>query len=114
MTGWFFPVLAFALCWPGMQALAFAMDRHYEQLTGLPEAPRRQRIALRIAGSVLLAVALLLCFSAWGPTIGFVAWWGFLTLGALAVALLLPTMPRMGAGAAAVAGVLATLVWLAA
>ncbi len=113
MTGWFLPVLAFALCWSGMQALALAMDRHYEQLTGLREAPRRLRVASRIVGSVLLAVALWLCVSAWGPAIGFVAWWGFLTLGALAVSLLLPSMPRIGSGAAAVAGVLATLVWLA-
>ena len=113
MTEWFLSVLAFALCWAGMQALGLAMDRHYEQLTGRRAPPPSQRVALRAAGGVLLAAALWVCFSGWGPAIGFVVWWGFLTLGALAVALLLPALPRAGVGAAAVAGVLAALVWLA-
>ncbi|MNK95199.1 hypothetical protein D3C87_1154270 [compost metagenome] len=83
------------------------MDRHHEQLTRGREVPARRRTGLRVIGMVLLAAAIAPCVMAWGPTVGTVAWLGFLSAGALPVALLLPYRPRAvawGASAAAVAG----------
>lgn len=114
VTVWFFSVLAVALCWAGMLALCLAMDRHYEQVVGRREVPRGQLVACRIAGGLVLAIALRVCVVGWGASVGVVAWCGFLTIGALAVALLLPAIPRLGALAASLAGVAAVLVWLTA
>ena len=53
-------VLAFALAFAGMVALAFAMERHHEQLTGAMEISRARSRLLRCAGALLLAVAVIL------------------------------------------------------
>ena len=107
MTTVWASLLGFALAYAGMACLSFAMDRHHEQLTRGREVPARRRIVLRAMGAVLLAASVVPCVMAWGPTVGPVAWLGFLSAGALPVALLLPYRPRAvawGAGAAAVAG----------
>src|SRR5690606_26360482 len=93
----------------GMSALAFAMDRHSEALTQRREVPQRQRRLLRAAGMALLAVSLVPCLRSWGVSVGAVAWLGFLSAGALLIALLLPYRPRVAALAAAVAAALALL-----
>ena len=53
------------------------------------------RRALQLAGSVLLALAIWPCVAGWSATVGVVAWLGFLSAGALAVALLLPYAPQL-------------------
>jgi hypothetical protein len=93
------------LAFSGMGGLGFAMDRHYEQLTQLREVPGRHRLLLRGAGVVLLAAAIFPCLLAWGSSVGVVAWLGFLSAGALPLALLLPYLPRAAAVAAAFAAV---------
>jgi hypothetical protein len=105
MTTGYAAWLALALAYAGMAALSFAMDRHHEQLTRLREVPARRRVSLRLAGSALLAAAAVPCVAAWGATVGTVAWLGFLSAGALPVALLLPYRPRGVAGLAACAAV---------
>ncbi|RZL07655.1 MAG: DUF3325 domain-containing protein [Rubrivivax sp.] len=94
----FATLVATVLCFAGMAALSLAMDRHYAQVTGRHEPTRTQRGAWRVAGVVVLALSLWHCLAAWGATVGFVAWWGFLSLGALAVVLALawkkPARPR--------------------
>ncbi len=92
--------VALALCYAGMAALALAMDRHHEQVTGQGDVPGPRRQALRWGGGLLLALALAACAAAWGLTVGLVAWCGFLTAGGLAVAWLLPYAPRQAAVAA--------------
>lgn len=82
-------LLALALAFAGMAALSFAMDRHYEQLTRRRETPRLLRVGLRALGSLLIALALAPCVLAWGTSVGMVVWLGFLSAGALCVALLL-------------------------
>lgn len=117
MTTWFASLLGLALAYAGMAGLGFAMDRHHEQLTQLRETPARRRVLLRIGGAALLVVAAVPCVIAWGATVGPVAWLGFLSAGALPVALMLPYRPRGAAwlaGAAAVAGGVALAVALAA
>ena len=52
MTLWQSSLQAFALSMGGMTALAFAMDRHYAQLTSLDEVPTAHRMALRLPAGV--------------------------------------------------------------
>jgi hypothetical protein len=101
MTTAYASLLGLALAFAGMASLGFAMDRHYEQLTRSREVPQRVRLLLRVAGCALLAVAAVPCVMAWNASVGTVAWLGFLSAGALPVALLLPYRPRGVAGLAA-------------
>ncbi len=105
--------VALALSYAGMAGLSLAMDRHHEQVTGQGEVPLPRRRALRASASVLLALALLACTGAWGTTVGFVAWCGFLTAGGLPVAWLMAYRPRQAAASAGAALVLGLVGWLA-
>jgi hypothetical protein len=106
MTVWYASLLSLALAHAGMAALGFAMDRHHEQLTRRrDEMPPRRRALLRLAGVALLVAAVAPCVMAWGGTVGSVAWLGFLSAGALWVALLLPYRPRGVARVAACAAI---------
>lgn len=96
---------ALGLSYAGMTALSLAIDRHHRQVYGADTPPHR-RSALRAAGGVLLAFALLPCVLLWGGGAGFVAWLGMLTVGALAAAVLLPYSPRSVAPLAAAIGML--------
>lgn len=93
-------ILAFVLAFAGMAALAFAMDRHHEQLTGAREAPPARRRMLRCAGGLLLAAAVAPCVWVWGATVGAVAWLGWLSAGALGAVGLIAAAPRWAAGIA--------------
>ncbi len=94
---------ALALSTAGMAALAFAIDRHHEQLTGADVQPATQRVVLRSLGALFLAAAVAPCVLAWSASVGVVAALGFWSLGALLVAGLMALSPRliawMGAGA---------------
>ncbi|MDR3002977.1 MAG: DUF3325 domain-containing protein [Acidovorax sp.] len=105
-------LLALALSFTGMAALAFAMDRHYEQLTGRYEIPLAQRWLLRCLGTVALVAAIFPCVAAWGTTVGAVAWLGWISVAALAVVALISAAPRW-AGLVASLGGLGALPWLA-
>ncbi|WP_312436435.1 DUF3325 domain-containing protein [Janthinobacterium sp.] len=85
---------ALGLTYAGMASLSLAMDRHHGQVFGRDAAPSVRR-ALQLAGSVLLALAIWPCVAGWSATVGVVAWLGFLSAGALAVALLLPYAPQL-------------------
>lgn len=104
-------ILGIALCYAGMAALCLGMDRHHRQVWSRI-APRLQR-GLRVAGWLLLAVALWPCIRAWGGSVGVVVWFGLLSAAALLLVLLLPYRPR---GAAllmglAIVGSLPVLLW---
>ena len=85
---------ALGLTYAGMASLSLAMDRHHGQVFGRDAAPSVRR-ALQLAGSVLLALAIWPCVAGWSATVGVVAWLGFLSAGARAVALLLPYAPQL-------------------
>lgn len=102
-TGMAAPLAALALAHAGMSGLALAMDRHCEQATGRAEVPRAWRLALRAGACLPLALALAACTGAWGATVGFVAWCGFLTAGGLLAGLLFTYGPRLAVRAAALA-----------
>ncbi|UVE17865.1 DUF3325 domain-containing protein [Pseudomonas sp. LS44] len=93
--------LGAALSFAGMAGLCLGMDRHHQQVWAR-KAPRRQR-ALRLAGWLLLALALWPCLQVWGSAVGPVVWCGLLSAAALSLALLLPYGPRPVAGLAALA-----------
>ncbi len=97
-----------------MAALAFAMDRHYEQLTGARELPARRGPQLRSLGTALLALAIVPVVSGWGGTVGSVAWLGFVSAGALMAVALISAHARWAARLAWLAGVLAVadLAWI--
>lgn len=93
--------LAGSLCYAGLSGLCLAMDRHHRQVwTG--KAPAAQR-GLRLAGWLLLALALWPCILAWGAAVGVVLWLGWLAVGGLLLVLLLPYRPRAAALLAALA-----------
>lgn len=105
---------ALALAFAGMAALAFAMDRHYEQLTGARELPGGRGLQLRCLGVPLLAAAFLPAFVTWGGTAGTVAWLGFVSAGALMAVALISVHARWAARLAGLAGMLAAadLIWV--
>lgn len=105
--------VALALSYAGMAGLSLAMDRHCEQVTGHSEVPLSWRRMLRATSGVLLALALLACTGAWGVTVGFVAWCGFLTAGGLLVAWLMAYRPRQAVASGGAALVLGLMGWLA-
>lgn len=94
-------LLAIALCYAGMAGLCLAMDRHHSQVWKA-KAPTRQRL-LRVAGWLLLALAVWPCVQIWGGAVGPVVWCGMLSVGAFTLVLLLPYRPRIAALLAAVA-----------
>lgn len=75
----------------GFIALSVAMERHAKQLLHRSLTPRT-RLFIRIAGWLLLAVALLQSISSWSYDIGIVAWLGWLTVAGMA---LIFTLPRV-------------------
>ena len=76
-------LLALGLAFCGMTALAFAMDRHHEQLTGKRSISRSRALSLRGAGAFMLLLSAVPSVLVWGSTVGCVAWLGFVSAGAL-------------------------------
>lgn len=85
---------ALALAYAGMAALSLAMARHHQQLLRREASPVRRR-CLRALGALALLLALLPCVVAWGASVGVVVWLGFLSMGALLLALMLSYAPRL-------------------
>ncbi|WP_043004202.1 DUF3325 domain-containing protein [Comamonas testosteroni] len=108
--------LAFALSFAGMAALAFAMERHHQQLTAAMEISAARARLLRAVGAGLLAAAVMPCVPAWGWSVGVVAWLGWLSAGALLVVALISIAARGAAAAAcilAAAAAIMAAVWSA-
>lgn len=99
--------LCYLLCYPGMAALALAMERHQRQVFPRPP-PRWATLGLRSAGSLGLVAAAAAGVSADDWLIGLAHWCGGLSLAALLVGLLLPYRPQWllpGAGLALILAV---------
>lgn len=79
---------AFLLALAGSAALALAMSRHFQALTG--RAPSRAMgLTLRVCGWALLAGSLWLSLAWLGNPVGIVAWFALLNAAALLTALAL-------------------------
>jgi len=106
--------LAFTASLAGFGALSLAMDRHSEDVFGRGRTPGRWRRWLQSAGAALLCVSLAASLGAAGSAIGWVLWFGALTVAAQATVGLLSYAPRRFhwvAGAAAALAALAALSW---
>jgi len=104
------PVDAIAAAYAGFLCLALA-TRRIRHTMALPRVltPR----ALRVAGSLLLALSLLLGTTHAGVAMGIVAWVAVLGVAAVALVLLLSRSPRSALWAAApiaLAGLVASLI----
>lgn len=106
------PVAAIAASYAGWGALALAMRKHQRELLGRELGTGRRR-ALRVFGAALLGLALWCGLHGYGATVGWVAWLGALSVGAVGWVLFSALMPRFALGSAlslGVAAVVATLV----
>jgi hypothetical protein len=65
----------------GMAALALSQHRHWHHSGGGRHCPRRTRVALRVAGGLLLLAALVLALVRDGSSFGAVLWTTILTIG---------------------------------
>jgi hypothetical protein len=88
-------LLSLALSFWGCAAMAAGMERHAKDLFAAAASPRVRRLRL-LAGYVLLALALPPAIAAYGPSIGISVWFGFLSVAATALALILSGRPRFG------------------
>lgn len=93
-------LLGASLCYAGFSALCLAMDRHHQDLLGAKPGRRRQRV-LRLAGVLLLAVALGLMIASSGWAMGLVRALGLAMASAGVLVALLPYWPRMALALAA-------------
>ncbi|WLI07869.1 MULTISPECIES: DUF3325 domain-containing protein [Pseudomonas] len=87
-------LLALLMCYAGFTALCLTTDRHHGELLHSKPTPRR-RLGLRVAGGLLLALAIGPAVSATGWAQGLVEWCAVLMLSALLLVLLLPYRPRL-------------------
>ncbi|KDN97376.1 DUF3325 domain-containing protein [Pseudomonas donghuensis] len=106
-------MLAIALFgFAGFAALCLAMEKHYKDLLGHKPAHARL-MALRIAGWVLLALALLLAVRHSGWAMGLVELFAVLMAGVTLWVFLLPYQPRLLLSLATASVVLAPLTAMA-
>ena len=84
---------ALLFAFAGWVALGLALDKHHRQVWR--RAPgRAARIALRLAGAALLALAFAAAVAALGWSIGPTTWFGVIGATVLVFVLLLPYAPR--------------------
>lgn len=79
----------------GFACLAMAMAEHWEQAGGVPGRHVQRRRTLRLAGTLLLCVAPLLCVWRDGPSFGVLLWLMLLSASGIAVAFTLSWRPGL-------------------
>lgn len=89
MTGIWFDAGMLLLAGSGLAALALGSDKPGAALLG-HKATARERLALRLAGWPLLALALLCGISGWGHGVGWVTWFGWLTVAGAGLVFAIP------------------------
>lgn len=82
------------LAYTGMLGLCLGLERYYKQLKQPAPAPVVLR-ALRCAGWMALVASFACGVQAWGTAMGAVAWFGNLSLAALALVFMLPYSSRL-------------------
>lgn len=85
-------LLVFLISLTAFVFLALAVERQGEWLLHRTPSPR-ERLVFRCLGWPLLALALALCFMAWGWSIGAVAWLGWLNMAGMLLVFTLPWWP---------------------
>ncbi|QAR33460.1 DUF3325 domain-containing protein [Geovibrio thiophilus] len=85
-------IISMILSFSGLAALALSLDRHWQQFrAGIPAA--KDKIILRTAGWLLLAVSLVPCAAHWGTAIGLSAWFGAASVSGSVLVMLLSYAP---------------------
>lgn len=98
-------LLTLGLSYAGMAALCLSMARHYAQLKDR-DPTALAAWTLRVAGYLLLMLAVWPAVHAWGTSVGIVAWLGFISAAALLWVSLWAWSPRRAVISAAVTAVL--------
>jgi len=86
--------LVWLLLFMGFVAIAAAMERHQDEL-GTQDLSAAHVRGWRLAGWLLLALALMLCLQRWQTSIALAAWTGLLPLAGLALGLLFTYAPNV-------------------
>ncbi len=106
-------IAAAGLTYAALTALCVGFDRHHRQLRpGRVKPSARWQVAIRVGGWLLLALSLWISLRAWGNDIGWVAWFGLLSLATTLLVMQLAYAPRRVLVAAGIAGVSSLLVAL--
>ncbi|MCG7534163.1 DUF3325 domain-containing protein [Pseudoalteromonas sp. OOF1S-7] len=80
----------------GFTLLSMAMYRHYSRIVGSSMSPSKwRRWLLRISGTGLNLIALLVCVFSWGISRGLVYWFGSATMAVFIVIIVLTYYPRL-------------------
>lgn len=88
-------IAAGGLAYAGLTALCAGFDRHYRQLRPNRSGfSRRKHLLVRVGGWLLLGLSLWVSGRAWGPGIGWVAWFGLLSGLTVMLVLQLTYAPR--------------------
>ena len=83
------------IAYAGLTALCAGFDRHYRQLRpSKPGLSPVQHLLFRTSGWLLLGLSLWISVRAWGPGIGWVAWFGILSGMTVLLVLQLTYAPR--------------------
>ena len=83
----------YCLAYAAFTSLCLAMERHAREALGAKPTSTR-KIALRVAGSVLLCISCALAVAARGWAFGIVEWCGALSVSAICLTFLFPYRPR--------------------
>jgi hypothetical protein len=94
MMAAFLLLLAGAAGYGGFACLALAMPDHWARAGGAVEDHARRGRRLRLAGALMLCVALAICIWRDGASFGAILWVILLTASAIGVALTLTWRPR--------------------
>jgi len=87
-------IISFVLMFVAFVALAATMAKHQDQLGG-KQFTARQVHCWQLAGWGLLALSLWPCLLRWNTSIALAAWFGLLTLAALALGLMFTYTPKI-------------------
>ena len=103
------------IAYAGLTALCAGFDRHYRQLRpSKPGLSPVQHLLFRTSGWLLLGLSLWISVRAWGPGIGWVAWFGILSGMTVLLVLQLTYTPRRPLLFAPMLGALSLLMTIAA
>ena len=100
------PVISLLAALSGFTAICVSMKKHQRGVWKRPLG-RRAVLALRVAGSVLLALSWVPCSALWGAGMGTVAWVCCVGIAPLVLVFPFAYAPRQSAFAGGLAGVLA-------
>ena len=86
--------LSLTLAYTGMLLFCLGMERHWKHIAS-PRVPAKLRRVCAPLGTLMLALTVYTCSFIWQPGMAWVGWFGMISLGGLALLMLLPYAPRL-------------------